>query len=236
MVLLLCPPEDSHALWLAARLRALGREVELVLPEELLIGSRLELRVASEAVAGELALARGPVLAQRCEGVINRLQALPLLRAESGRAADAAYLEEEWRAAIVAWLAALEGAVLNRPTGVSLCGPCFADAHWRWLATRFGLAVLPWAAGASAEAPPGAGPDELVFVVDGQVIDPGRILAPAAGRALAAMAQAAQLRLCGAVFDGSAAAPRLVRLDPLPPLAAGGAALVEAIASALERP
>lgn len=235
MVLLLCPPDDAHALWLAARLRARGREVELVLPEELLIGSRLQLRVASEGLDSEARLARGVLLPHRCEGVINRLQALPPLRAASGRAADAAYLEEEWRAAIVAWLAALDGEVLNRPTGVSLCGPRFADAHWRWLATQSGLAVLPWSAGTACELPAGDddGPGECVFVVDGQVIDPGRLLSPPACTALAALAQAAQLRLCGASFDCTAAQPRLMRLDPLAPLAAGGPALVEAIESAL---
>lgn len=235
MICVVCSPQDTHALWLATRLRARGRQVELVLPEELLIGSSLQLRVTTEGSESGLRLARGITLDHQCTGVINRLNEVPSLRSESGRPADSAYLEEEWRAAIVAWLAGLACPVLNRPTGVSLCGTMFGDAHWRYLATQVGLAVRPWSAGSAAEAVESEGHEQpaRVFVAGKQVIDPLDILSVEARAGVAALAATAQLQLCCAEFDRSIEAPRLIRLNPLVPFAAGGDPLVTAIEGAL---
>ena len=231
MICVLCSAEDTHALWLTARLQARGRQVALVLPEELLIGSKLHLHLDTAAIECSVQLARGFALSQQCDGIINRLDSLPPLCSVSGRSTDSAYIEEEWRAAIVAWLAALSCPVLNRPTGTSLCGTRLGDGHWRYLAGQASLPVQAWSAGPAdglAEPEPERHTG-LAFVVAGDVIDPQDILSVRARHSVAALAATARLPLCCAEFDQSSGEPRLLRLNPLAPFAAGGDELVAAI-------
>lgn len=236
MICMLCTPEDKHALWLAIQLRARGWQVELVLPEELLLHSDLQLRITSGKTESKFQLGRGITLTHQLNGVINRLYTLPPLRSESGRQADTLYLEEEWRAALVAWLAELACPVLNRPTGVSLHGTSLGDAYWRYLAMQMGLAVCPWFASSDFETTESNEQPVQVFVAGNHVIDPQNILPPETHNRVAMFAVASQLQLCCVEFDCSSGMPRLLRLDPFIPFAAAGVTLVTAIEALLTSP
>jgi hypothetical protein len=234
MIGLLCSPQDSHALWLATQLRARGWEVEIVLPEELLIGSSLHLRISTGSSRSMVRLRRGTTFDSSCQGIVNRLTALPPVTSESCRPADSAYLGEEWHAAIVSWLSEITCPVLNRPTGASICGTMFGDGHWRYLAIQVGLPVQPWSTGSGAEGfePKRTVQSAFVFVVGDKVIDSQCILPVQAHQAIATLSKIGQLKLCCAEFDLSAGWAEFIRVNPLVPFAAGGDPLIVAIEEA----
>lgn len=235
-ICILCSPEDKHALWLAIQLRAREWQVELIQPEELLIRSGMQLRITSGQTESILHLARGMTIDNQLGGVINRLFTLPPLHSESGRQADSLYLEEEWRAALVAWLAALDCPVLNRPTGVSLYGTTMSDACWRYLAMQTGLAVYPWFTSSDFAVAEENEKPVQVLVAGKHVIDPQKILSSKMHHKIVTLAVISQLHLCCVEFDYSTGSPRLLRLDPLLPFAAGGDTLVTTIEAMLTSP
>ncbi|WP_304055797.1 hypothetical protein [Nitrosomonas communis] len=175
-------------------------------------------------------------LTHKLNGVINRLYALPPLHCESGSEVDALYLEEEWRAAFVAWLAELACPVLNRPTGTSLHGTICGDAYWRYLAVQMGLTTRPWFASSGLGVTESNEQRIQIFVAGKQVIDAQNILSLEARNRVAMLAAISQLQLCCVEFDCSTGEPCLLRLDPLVPFAAGGDALVTAIETMLTSP
>ena len=198
--------------------------------------SGLQLRITSGKTESIFQLARDVTLNNQLSGIINRLYALPSLRSESGRQADSLYLEEEWRATLVAWLAALDCPILNRPTGVSLQGATLSDAHWRYLAMQKGLAICPWLANSDFEVTEDNAQLVQVFVAGKNVIDPQNILPPETRNKVVTLAFISQLQLCCVEFDCSTGTPRLLRLDPLIPFAAGGSKLVATIEAMLTSP
>lgn len=208
------------------------------MPEELMIGSRLSCRIDSAQVSSTLHLADGRSL----EGtghqlVVNRLVSLPAVRSSSP--ADTAYLGEEWRAAATAWLRSLPGPVLNPPRAASLVGPVLADPVWRTVAAAYGLPVQAW----RAECEPAEQDDadtaaELVEVacVDGHCIDPTGRFPEEWRRPLAAVSRHVGAPLLGARFDaGGDGGWRFCGATPLPRLAAGGDALVDAVLACAAR-
>ena len=231
MICILCAPEDTHALWLARQLRAGGREVELVLPEEILVKSQLRLSVCTQSGGASLRLARGLTLDDRLAGLINRLFDLPPMVSTTGHAADSLFVAEEWRAAIAAFLEMLSCPVLNRPTGVNLYGQVFGEGHWRSLAARVGLMVAPWSSEDTDQTKPSESPvnHASMFVVGGRVLDPVGVFAGQSDDRLLALTDLAGIQLCSVDFDLSSGRPAFTRLNPLPPFAAGGDALVAAI-------
>src|SRR5262249_10347233 len=56
---------------------------------------------------------------------------------------DRAFVAAEMSAFLFAWLSQLECRVLNRPRGISLCGPNWQPLQWTLAAARAGLAVAP---------------------------------------------------------------------------------------------
>lgn len=235
-ICILCSPQDKHALWLALQLRAREWQVEFILPEELLINSSLQLRISTDNTESIFQNARGVILTHKLNGVINRLYALPPLSCESGNEVDALYLEEEWRAALVAWLAELACPVLNRPTGTSLQGTVRGDAYWRYLAIQIGLTARPWFASSDFGSTECNEQPIQIFVAGKQVIDTQNILSLEARNCVAMLSAISQLQLCCVEFDCSTGEPCLLRLDPLAPFAAGGDALVTAIETMLTSP
>lgn len=228
MICILCSPEDTHALWLATQLQARGREVELVLPEEILVKSQLRLSVCTQSGGASLRLARGLTLDDRLAGLINRLYELPPMESTTGRAADSLFVAEEWRAAIVTFLGILSCPVLNRPTGANLFGQAFGKGHWRSLATQVGLAVAPWT---SEDNDQPSHSEALMnraslFVAGGRVLDPLGVFTDHSDNRLRALTNLVGLQLCSAEFDLSSGQPAFTELNPLPPFAAGGDALV----------
>jgi hypothetical protein len=197
----------------------------------------LSLRLDTTATRSSLRLASGVVIDEQCIGVINRLDTLPPLSGESGNLVDAAYLSEEWRAAIAAWMATLTCPVLNLPGAVWLGGAANSDVRWRSLARKMGIAIQPWIAGSSQNnGSSQEGCQAHVFVVDGQVIGRDKLLSITESQSVAKLALMNNLQLCSAEFDLSSDRPRLLRMNPLPPLANGGQALVDATEKALLKP
>lgn len=58
-------------------------------------------------------------------------------------AADRAFVAAEMSAFLFAWLSHLQCRVLNRPRGISLCGPNWGPQQWTQAAAGAGLAVEP---------------------------------------------------------------------------------------------
>jgi len=235
MICILCTPEDTHALWLARQLRARGREIELVLPEEILVKSQLHLSVCTQSGSASLRLARGLILDDRLAGLINRLYDLPPMVSITGRAADSLFVAEEWRAAIAAFLEMLSCPVLNHPTGANLYGQVLGEGHWRSLAARVGLAVAPWTSEDTDQTSPSEAQVSRasLFMVGSRVLDPLGVFAGQSDDRLRALTNLAGIQLCSAVFDLSSGQPAFTQLNPLPPFAAGGDALVAALDEAM---
>lgn len=225
MIYVLGEPEDTDVLWLAVALRARGHDVEVVLPHELMFGSRLTIRIGSDAVAGELRLADGRVLdPSTLDLVVNRLSILPPTRGEAV-AADALFLAEEWRAALAAWLRTLACPVLNPPRAASLAGPMLPEASWRAIAHAFGLPCQPWR---SDRPTPPTDPVTLTCVGE-RCIDAQGIASENTRRSLVAMAAYVGAPLLSATFDRAATTPELVEVSVFPELRAAGDPLLDAL-------
>lgn len=231
MIAVLCEVHDRHALWLVAHLRARGRAVEVWLPEDLMVDAALDLHLDTTDSRSTLRSARGPLLDAACRCVINRLDRLPPLRAVSGAHGDAAYLTEEWRAALAAVLSALPVPVLNPPSGAWLAGPSASDAQWRSWARACGLAIVPWTSGPALDWPEEEPRRRTshVFVVGDRVVDPDRLLDAARTDAVRRLASLGGLALGSLEFDVSLDEPRVLRGVAMAALAEGGTALVDAV-------
>ena len=136
MITLLGGPEDRDLLWLAAALRRRAEPVEIVFSEEILHDARLTYRIDRTSVSSALRLHDGRWFGIDLPSlVINRLTELPVRAA--GSAIDTAYLGEEWRAALAAWLRTLRCPVLNPPRAASLGGPEMSGLRGsEWVKTR----------------------------------------------------------------------------------------------------
>ncbi len=197
MITLLGGPEDDDLLWLAAALQRRGEHVDVVLPEELRIDSTLTYRIDGFSVSSLLRLRDGRVLGADAPNlVINRLTELTPV-SHTGSAADAAYLAEEWRAALAAWLRAMPCPVLNPPRAASLSGPAMSPAAWRSIAKAHGLASRPWTSDETTK------PTDSVdlFCVGACCIDPSGSAPPSFGARLHQMSQFVGAPLLGARFD-----------------------------------
>ncbi len=76
-------------------------------------------------------------------GVLVRRPQLPAQELTHIAAADRAFVAAEMGAFLFAWLSQLACPVLNRPRGLSLCGPNWRPGQWTQAAARVGLAVEP---------------------------------------------------------------------------------------------
>lgn len=218
-------PEDGDALWLAAALRDRGVEVEFVLPEELVADAVLTLRIDA-GVASSLRLQDGRALAAGSASlIINRLVGLAEPTAAS--TADRAFLAEEWRAAVVAWLRSLACPVINPPRAASVRGPELPVAAWRATASAFGIPVADWDSRTEASE---EGSFELLCL-GGRVLGQ-RPIPRALARSLGAVAEYVGLPLLGVRLREEGG--RLLFLDATarPALAPGGRALVDGLLAA----
>jgi hypothetical protein len=244
MWLVLCEPYDSEAHWAAEGLRARGlAPLEVVTGHDLVGAARWVHRLGAGEASVEIALGDGRTIdSRRVRGAFNRLFApspwhVTLLRAE-----DREYATQEWAALYLSWLYALPGQVINRATPHGLSGQWRHNSEWLWLAAQAGLPTLPltlrWQPVADPGSdwltplvPPGT-PTRLEFVVDGWPLDGSLPAAVAEGcRRLAALAG---LRLLGVELAATQASPwTFVGAQVCPPLQAGGAPLLDALAHAL---
>lgn len=224
MIWVLCEPDDHDVLWLAAALRRRGEDVELVLPEELMVASALTCRIDSTGVTSSLRLHDGRRMdADAPKLVVNRLVDLPTI--VGGLPADLTYLAEEWRAATVAWLRTMRCPVLNPPRAAFLAGPRLSTPAWRAVARAYGVPVSSWQ---SDTAQATANPVNLICLGT-RCIDPTGSAPPELAAPLTAISRYVGAPLLGVTFDRTDDRWVLVDATPRPPLSAAGEALVDAV-------
>jgi hypothetical protein len=232
MIWVLCEPEDNDVLGLVAALQRRGENVELVLPEELMVASALTCRIDSAGVSSSLQLHDGRLIgADGPSLVINRLVDLPVVTGVRSPA-DATYLAEEWRAVTVAWLRTLRCPVLNPPRAASLIGPMMSPPAWRAVARAYGIPVHPWH---SDSLSPAVNPVTVVCLGT-RCIDPTGSVPPGLAASLAAMSRYVGTPLLGATFDRTNDHWEFVDATPRPQLAPAGEAFVDAIIECAREP
>jgi hypothetical protein len=156
--------------------------------------------------------------------VVNRLTRVPA--GDGGGSRDTAYLREEWRAALAAWLRTLRCPVLNPPRAAGLAGPVLPAAAWRAMALRHGVAGRPWAG--PAPTPPPAERAELVCVGSRCLGPDGPAPPDLAGRLLA-LAAFVNAPLLGVSLSREDGAWLVDDATPLPRLTAVGPPVVDAL-------
>jgi hypothetical protein len=146
MWLLLCEPNDVHALRASRGLRARGVEpLEVVSSEQLAYGLRWEHRLDRHGVRTEIALADGRTIrSSEVRGTVNRLQRVPDAHFARASEADRIYAHQELTALTLSFLHGLPGPMLNRPAGPSPSGPWLNPSEWTWQALQAGLQVAPY--------------------------------------------------------------------------------------------
>jgi hypothetical protein len=80
---------------------------------------------------------------EQVAGVINRMAST----APPAQRPDSAYIDQEWRALLAAWLNGIFRSgvpVLNRASPPGLAGPVASPGWWRLRAAAAGLPVMPW--------------------------------------------------------------------------------------------
>ena len=234
MWLVLCSPEDCSALWAACRLRDRGvAPTEVVSPEALLLAPFWDHRIRSDgSPTASVRLHDGRTLEHSAiRGVLNRVGSLPA--ALIGTCArDEAYLQQERAALLLSWLSSLRN-VINEATPQGLAGTFYPPVRTEWLAAAAGLAVRRDRHRRSFEAERATGlPRALVVVFDGKVFGP-RVLAPFTEQC-SAYARIAKTRLVGLEFVHASGAWAFEAATPMPNLKIGGAALMDALATAMK--
>jgi hypothetical protein len=185
------------------------------------------------------------------DAILTRAATVDPLDLADIAAPDRDYVAGEMHAFLVAWLTALGGRVVNRPTPRSLLGPYWPPEDWIHLAATLGIPVHPThrrvgPLTASARATPsddGAGDDRGERGIDlaGELLVPGNWLAlTVVGERVSgdgdgclkehavALARAAGVDLLSVLFDGDDASARLVGADPRPVLG-GDEEVVDAV-------
>lgn len=236
---ILCSADDRAATWAAAGLRRRGLEpLELVSGEELVCALSWQHRLGAAPPTVRIHLAGGRVIDHsEVLGVLNRLTRPPVELVAARSAADGAYAAGELQALILSCLAALDGAVVNRPSPYAMTGAVPPPAALALLAHRCGLLARDYRATSDGggDPPLPTASERTVFIVGERLVPEGLVdAATAAGcRRLAAALGHPHLAL------RLAAAPegwRLAGADPCPDLRPGGEPLLDALAGLLGGP
>ena len=227
------------AAWAREGLAARGVLLDEVSSGQLCAARRWEHRVSSEGASLELQLADGRLVrGGDVRSVLNRLTAVPVDWLREVATQDRDYAYAEFTALLCSAFHALSCPVLNRPSPAGLGGRWRDDVEWAVLAGRAGLTVPELGVSsdryAAAEAAPGEG--WHVFAVEGRVVAPTSLPAPAA-EACARLAHAAGDALLGIelVPADVATGAAFRRATALPDFRSGGDPLLDALAGALGR-
>jgi hypothetical protein len=139
MWLMLCPAQDTSALWAYQGLRARGLyPFELVTAEMLTTRARWEHTIGVDGANFNITLADGRVINNRyVNGVVNRLTHVPLQHLAG--APDYDYAMQEYTALFMSWLKALPSPVFNGVHSQGLCGAWRHVSEWVWMAAQAGL-------------------------------------------------------------------------------------------------
>jgi hypothetical protein len=137
----LCEPFDAAAVWVYQGLAERLAPVRLLTSEQLLSGARFEQRIGRRCSV-ELELPGGEIIgSQTVTGGLNRLQGMTPRFLRRFVPEDTQYVWQECYSALVGWLYALTGNLLNPPQPMGLSGRWRPFSEWVWLAGRAGLPV-----------------------------------------------------------------------------------------------
>lgn len=235
MWLVLCSPADRPALRAVRGLLQRGlTPIEAVSAEALLLAPFWDHRILVDGAAtSTVRLHDGRTIEHTAvRGVLCRIGALPGVPIGAS-APDEAYIRQERAALLLSWLASLRN-VINEPTPQGLAGAWRPPAHTQWLAAAAGLPVFPERYRGpfeSGDARPTGLPRASVVVFDGKVYG-SRMPEPLCD-ACAAYARLSRTRLSGLDFVRAYGDWVFEAETPMPDLAIGGAALLDALAAAL---
>lgn len=247
MLLVLCSADDADALWFAVRARRAGADVAVVTDTRLAFARRRSHRIDEGGARSVVVLDDGTVLDDRTvSGVLNRLTGAPDAAWHAVRdPAERAYAAAELAAFTLSWLTGLRCPVRNRPDPAFLAGrphePLVALAAARaagWPCPDVDIDTArtddaDLLSAAARRAGPGAQAVTAVLldgVVTGPVGLPDELREPA-GTVAAALGAGRQI--LGATFATGPGGWWFGGLTPVPPLRAGGDALVGGLLAAL---
>jgi hypothetical protein len=241
MWLILCSSSDPSGLWVYEGLRQFGiAQVELVLAEWLAYGSRWEHRLDGSGTYLKMILPDGRVLcSSRIRGVINRLLVPAPGIAERAAASDKQYAQAELQAFYLSWMKGLPGTVINRPTPIGLCGPCYHPSEWACRASRAGLPTPPYRQ-SGHDAPekcyhslvPEGATTSNVIAFRGEVF--GATLPEAVVRACTKLGRDSETEMLGiGLYAARNGEWTFANATPCPDLSVGGNPLLRRLATAL---
>jgi hypothetical protein len=240
--IVLCESNDLPALWAYSGLAKRGAApLELITGDDLLYSPRWCHRIGTDGTTDiDIGLADGRTLrGSATKGVLNRLVTAP---APSFLAApaDRDYATQEFFALFMSWLHCLPGAVLNRPTPQGLSGRWRDQSEWTVLAAKAGLDTLSYQMASLEDASDsafhgsslGAGEVQNVIVAEDHVI--GAPSVPGVVEGCRGLAELSHTSLLGIdLLHGRDGSWLFLAATPHPDLRIGGAALLDALASAM---
>lgn len=245
MWLVLCTSTDLPALWAAQGLQTRGLEPLVVIHPEMLTHAVVwDYRAGAGGAAIEIQLTDGRTIQSRMiRGVLNRFCSAPFEPLRCIRPDDRAYATQEFTAFYLSWLCALPPPLINRPTPQGLCGQWRHLSDWTWLAAHAGLPTSRYTQTSrdveserdwqGRRVPPDA-PVQTLIVIGDQMVGssaPSTILA-----GCRRFAQLAGTALLGVDFsDGPGGLWTFAGATPCPDLRQGGEALLDALATILQR-
>jgi hypothetical protein len=142
MWLVLCPSQDTSALWAYQGLINYLNNVELVSAELLSYSLHWEHRLGQQESCTKIRLADGRTLySDQINGVLNRIPYISTRHLQYASASDRDYAIQELTAFFISWLNALPCRVLNRSTAQGLAGAWRHQSEWVWLAMQAGLST-----------------------------------------------------------------------------------------------
>ena len=238
MYCVFCRADDLPALWAFRGLKRRGlNPLEIFTPEALVYNRRLEHRLQAGETITHIELVDGRVIeSAEVQGVLNRVNYLPVEHFRFAEVEDRAYAGLEQQAIYLSWSHALPGVVINRPEPRGLCGEVRSPAEWTWLALQAGLPVLPFRQGdeQALEYPPYNTTSQLL-VFDGRICGaPIQWVNEDLRNSIKQLAELSGLRLMGLGFVLSPAGePLFVSATALPDLQLGGEVFLDALMAVL---
>ena len=235
MLLLLCDPGDTSALWAGLGLRTRGvKAVEFVSPTEIVCTQRFEYLAEQGApVHASVALTGGRLIdVRRVHGTLNRATCVDFPQPRQAAAPDRAYVQSEMAAIFLAWLGALDAPVFNPPQPSGWGGALLHPFAWALLAQRAGFATLAHRCGyAGLEMPVTQSSHTSSYVVFAGRTFPS--LAEDLQRAAVRLSEASGVPLLGIALQRSADGQALFcGATTLPDLRTGGPEFLDALTTA----
>jgi hypothetical protein len=245
MWLVLCDASDAPAVWVYQEMRRRGVvPLELVTADDLALADYWEHRIAGGRASIRIRVGNLDIDCAQLRGVFNRLYTVPIPHWRSAERSDREYVQQELVALFLSWLHALACPVVNRPTPQGLSGQWRSESEWVWLAHQAGLAVAPYRQSGRDRIDEMKGERRLVAA--GALVQTVIVLGDAACGAAAPppvvaacqrLAKISGTELLGVDFIAGAAGPwTFAGASPMPYLALGGPALIQALCDRLAMP